>query len=380
MLVLSRKHGQSILLDSTVEAIYGLDLHGNCTFCNRACVEVLGYERQEDLLGKNMHDLIHHTRPNGSAYPMHECKIYEAFRRGEGTHIDDEVFWKADGSSFPAEYRSFPVCHDGKLVGSVVTFLDITESTQLAERLRTQRTELAHAGRLSTLGEMATGLAHELNQPLTAMSAFAEGALLRLERGQLSEAETISTFGRIAEDAQRAGEVIRRLRAFVQKREAQREPLNVNDLIRDVHKFVRSDVKQLDVAIDFQLAEHLPLIEADPIELQQVLLNLIRNACDAITQSESNEQTIVVKTSHSESGFVEMIVEDSGPGISQNMAEQVFEAFYTSKVDGLGIGLGICKGIVEAHAGKIWLSKSALGGARFHVELPAYLPEQDSDE
>ena len=162
-----------LILDSTAEAIYGLDLEGNCTFCNRACVDLLGYNRSEELLGQKMHDLIHHTRLDGSEYPLHECKIYEALRNGKETHLDDEVLWKADGSSFFAEYRSFPVSRDGELVGSVVTFLDITERKRIAETLRTQQSNLAHASRLSTLGEMAAGLAHELNQPLTAVSAFA---------------------------------------------------------------------------------------------------------------------------------------------------------------------------------------------------------------
>ncbi|MEK6235893.1 MAG: PAS domain-containing protein, partial [Planctomycetales bacterium] len=111
-----------LLLNSTAEAIYGLDLNGECTFCNPACVKILGYENRKQLLGKNMHDLIHYARPDGSAYPNKECRIYDAFRRGEGARVDNEVLWRADGTSFPAEYWSYPIRRDGQVVGAVVTF------------------------------------------------------------------------------------------------------------------------------------------------------------------------------------------------------------------------------------------------------------------
>jgi PAS domain S-box-containing protein len=360
-----------LLLDSTAEAIYGLDLEGKCTFCNWACVVTLGYHHTDELLGRNMHDLIHHTRNDGSHYPMQECRIYEAFRHGEGTHVDDEIFWKANGSSFPAEYRSFPVRRDGELVGSVVTFLDITEQKRIAEAFRTQQAELAHAGRLSTLGEMAAGLAHELNQPLTAMSAFAEGALERIDRGTLLNTDVKTIFSRIAEDAQRAGEIIRRLRNFVQKRQAQREELDVNHMIRDVFKFIETDAKEQNIIVQFELSYGLPKVEADSIEFQQVLLNLIRNASDALQRTEINERKIIITSYLKNPEYVEIAVKDSGPGISDSEAKQLFEPFYTSKADGLGIGLGICKNIIESHGGKIWLEQSQPAGLSVHFQLPA---------
>jgi len=369
-----------LLLDSTGEGIFGLDLEGNCTFCNRACIDTLGYHHADELLGQNMHDLIHHTRSDGSVQLLQEPRNDGYFSSSEGVHVDDEVLWKANRSSFPVTFRSFPVRHEAEIVGFVVTFLDITERKQVAEQLRLQRTELAHAGRLSTLGEMAAGLAHELNQPLTAISAFAEGSLLRLDRGRLSEPEIVSTFGRIAEAAQLAGGIIRRLRSFVQKREAQYLSVDINHLVDDVHKFVEAELKQQKISIEFNLAATLPTVEADFIELQQVLLNLIRNASDAIVEDDDDEQFIAISTSENNAGFVEITVEDSGPGISQNMSEQAFEPFYTSKANGLGIGLGICQRIVEAHRGRIWIGDSPLGGASVHVELPTTPLERKPNE
>ncbi|MCK5606771.1 PAS domain S-box protein, partial [Candidatus Pacearchaeota archaeon] len=125
-----------LLLDSTAEAIYGLDMNGNCTFVNPACLKLLGFKATDDLIGKNMHSLIHHTRLDGSSYPVEECRIYQAFRRGEGSHVDDEVLWRAGGTSFPAEYWSYPIFEDDKVIGSVVTFLDITERKQTEDALR----------------------------------------------------------------------------------------------------------------------------------------------------------------------------------------------------------------------------------------------------
>ena len=150
-----------LLLNSTGEGIYGVDLDGNCTFANPACVKLLGYESVEQLLGQHMHNLVHHTRPNGEPYPVEECRIYLAFREHKGTHVDDEVMFRADGSFFPAEYWSYPVEHDGELVGSVVTFVDISERRRVEEELR--QTE-----KMAALGKLSAGLAHELNNPAAA--------------------------------------------------------------------------------------------------------------------------------------------------------------------------------------------------------------------
>ena len=156
-----------LLLDSTAEGIYGIDLDGNCTFANPACARLLGFESVDDLLGQQMHKLIHHTRVNGKPYPVDECRIYQAFRKGEGTHVDDEVMFCADGRPFPAEYWSYPMFRDDELVGCVVTFVDITERRRVEDELR--QTE-----RMAALGKLSAGLAHELNNPAAAATRAAK--------------------------------------------------------------------------------------------------------------------------------------------------------------------------------------------------------------
>jgi PAS domain S-box-containing protein len=168
-----------MLLDSTGEGIYGVDMQGNCTFANPACARLLGFQTVDELLGQHMHNLVHHTRPNGEPYPVEECRIYRAFRQHEGVHVDDEVMFRSDGSAFPVEYWSYPVERDGGLVGCVLTFVDITERRQVEEELR--QTE-----KMAALGKMSAGLAHELNNPAAAAGRAAEQ--LTEELGDLQSA------------------------------------------------------------------------------------------------------------------------------------------------------------------------------------------------
>ncbi len=181
-----------LLLNSTGEGIYGVDLQGNCTFANPACAKLLGFESVDELLGKQMHELVHHTRPNGEPYPVEECQIYRAFREHQGTHVDDEVMFCSDGKPFPAEYWSYPVERDGALVGCVVTFVDITERRRVEEEMR--QTE-----KMAALGKLSAGLAHELNNP----AAAAQRASGQLAEGldELRAATLELTRASIAPDA-----------------------------------------------------------------------------------------------------------------------------------------------------------------------------------
>ena len=175
-----------LLLDSTAEGIYGIDLKGNCTFANPACWKLLGFESDAELLGQNMHNLIHHTRSNGDPYPENECRIYQALRQSEGTHVEDEVLWRADGASFPAEYWSYPAVRDGERVGCVVTFVDITERRRVEEELR--QTE-----KMAALGKLSAGLAHELNNPAAAAVRAAGQLMDGLDEMQATGAALIQT-------------------------------------------------------------------------------------------------------------------------------------------------------------------------------------------
>ena len=175
-----------LLLNSTGEGIYGIDTRGNCTFANPACLNLLGFNSDAELLGENMHRLVHHTRANGEPYPVEDCNIYRALLECNGTHIDDEVMWHSDGSSFPAEYWSYPMIHHGELLGCVVTFVDITVRRQAEEELR-------QAEKMAALGKLSAGLAHELNNPASAAGRASSQLLDALSELQSAPAELSMT-------------------------------------------------------------------------------------------------------------------------------------------------------------------------------------------
>ena len=379
MAIREREEQLRLLLDSTAEAIYGLDMKGRCTFYNPKCSQLLGYDESFDLTGKNMHQLIHHSHADGSPYAETECKILRAVLQRDKVHVDDEVLWRADGTSFAAEYWSNPVIHDDELVGCVVTFLDITNRREAEEKVREQHALLTHVSRLSTLGEMAAGLAHEINQPLAAIAAYAAGASVRLNSGTATEEQLIDVFDRIAADALRAGEVIRRLRQFVRRRETEHVVVDINRLIEEVHHFVRSEANHRQIAFELELGSNLPAVCVDEIEIQQVLLNLIRNAFDALEDVDQSVPTVTVVSAARDDGMVEVAVRDTGPGVSGHLGEQVFEAFYTSKSDGLGMGLAISRSIIENHGGRIWIGDEAKVGGAVHFSLPSNLGDADHE-
>jgi PAS domain S-box-containing protein len=167
-----REQLAQLLLDSTGEGIYGIDLDGCCTFANPACLEILGFESESEVLGVNMHDLVHHTLPNGDPYPMIDCQIYRAFREGNGVHVDTEVMWRSDGTSFHAEYWSYPTHHNGELVGSVLTFTDISERKRAERKLRESEAQVRLL--LNSTGEGIYGVDRRGN------CTFANPACLRI--------------------------------------------------------------------------------------------------------------------------------------------------------------------------------------------------------
>jgi C4-dicarboxylate-specific signal transduction histidine kinase len=247
---------------------------------------------------------------------------------------------------------------------------DITGRRQAEEKIRQQQTDLAHVSRLSMMGEMAAGLAHEINQPLEAIAAYAAGASMRINNGNVNQQRLVQIIDRIAADAQRAGNVIRRLRRFVRKREPQHNALDINLLIQDVVQFMASDALQDEITVELHLRDDLPPARGDSVEIQQVVLNLIRNGFDAMSDVDPGHRALGIETCADGPGAVKVIVRDAGPGVTADSTDQVFEAFFSSKSDGLGMGLAISRSIIESHGGRIWVDSSPGCGAEFHFSLP----------
>jgi len=481
-----------LLLDSTAEAIYGLDAQGNCTLCNSACLRLLGYKEPADLLGKNMHALMHHSRRDGSPYPVEQCRIYQAFQEGEATHVDDEVVWRADGSSFPAEYWSHPIRRGGQVVGAVVTFLDITERRQAEERLRhvltsspaiiysltlrgeeirqawvsdnlrtlmgydrdealapgwweaglhpadraaevarwptflqdgrlvseyrfrhkdgtyrwvrdekhllrdaagqpaeavgswsdvTERKQLEeqfrHSQKMEAIGRLAGGVAHDFNNLLTIITGYSEMGLAALRPGDpLRE-----VVAQVLKASQRAASLTRQLLAFGRRQVLQPVTLDLNALLSDMEKMLRRLIGE-DIELHVCPGAGLWRVKADPGMMEQVVMNLVVNARDAMPSG--GKLTIETHNVNLGAAYAEthaevvpgddvlLAVTDTGHGMDAAVKAQIFEPFFTTKEAGKGTGLGLATvhGIVKQSGGRIEVYSEPSHGTTFKIYLP----------
>lgn len=263
---------------------------------------------------------------------------------------------------------------DGALVAVVAVGRDVTDRLRAEEQGRQHLQQLAHVGRLSAMGEMASAIAHEINQPLTALRTYAQ-ASQRLLAGGAAPAELSDTLGRIATQAERASEIIRRLRGFLARDEVRTLPVEPNYIVSEVIGLARADAAQCGVQLVAELADALPRVDVDCIQIEQVLLNLVRNGIEAMQQADSAERILRIRTRLHE-GAVLLSVKDSGPGVAADVAASIFDAFVSHKPGGMGIGLAISRSIAEAHQGRLWLAEgddpgAAAPGALFHLSLPA---------
>jgi two-component system sensor kinase FixL len=250
------------------------------------------------------------------------------------------------------------------------TMLDVTAAKQAEEDALVAQQRMTHVSRLATMGEMAAGIAHELNQPLAAITNYASAASRLLATGDEPEDVRLA-LGQIASQALRAGEIIRRLRSLVQNRETRREPADVNDLVSEVVSFSLSDARLHDVRIRAELAPSLPELQLDRIQVQQVILNLLRNGIEALAERPLHDREIVVTTMLENPEFVTISVQDNGPGVPEAIAARIFDPFCTTKETGTGLGLAISRTIAEAHQGKlVYEPKPGMKGACFVLRLP----------
>ncbi|MGD8208086.1 MAG: ATP-binding protein, partial [Thiohalocapsa sp.] len=284
--------------------------------------------------------------------------------------------WRRDGTSFPVEYSTTPIRDEtGETIGSVVVFRDITERRLAAERISRQEQEQAHFGRLSTLGEMASGIAHELNQPLTAISTNARACVRLLESGRADTESCSRVMTKIADQAERAGEVIRHIRRFVRKEQPEIAPESVAEMFDTVVVLLRQDARRAGVLLDHRVGVGAERVLAQRTQIEQVLLNLARNAIEAMSGQLRERRVLLLARRIGDA--VQIRVVDTGPGIGQGSPEHLFEPFVTTKPQGLGVGLSISAGIIEAHGGRLQVESTPGIGATFYFNLPS--AEVDAD-
>ena len=489
---------RDLILAATGDGIYGVDRSGNSLFVNPAAARMSGHTIEE-MLGANLHEMIHHSHSDGSHYHVHECPIYAASADGKIHRVTDEVFWRKDGSSYPVEYISTPIWDEGELVGAVVSFRDVTDrklavsalresearyramfddssaavfllcadtrrikdsnkqacrllgfsDAQLAEitandlligrpddlagfwksiiqdgsietenlccrtqtgetipvritastlelndgpgilvlvndvRRRTRaedharqlQSELHHVSRLSAMGEMATAMAHELNQPLAAVMNYVQAAR-RMLPAEGSE-QALEYMEKAISQAGRAADIIRGLRSFVSKGDADSGFESINEIVNEAIALTIPGAKAQTIGLKTVFADDLPDVLVEKVKIQQVVVNLVRNAVEAMSKTE--QPSLTVSTRVCTDGLIEVQVCDNGPGLTDEQIEQVFQSFMTTKQQGMGVGLSICRSIIEEHEGKLWASHNSGGGAVFHFTLPGVCPDASNE-
>jgi len=258
----------------------------------------------------------------------------------------------------------------GRAVQHVGTVHDITQKQLADYELQQMQNRITHSGRVSILGEMATGIAHEVNQPLTAIATYAKACLRLLSNGDCSLEETSATLEQIAQQALRAGEVIRRMRSFVRYHEAKPELVDGNHLLEELVQLAQTDAHYHATQLVIEPSPQSLMVQADQVQVQQVLLNLVRNSIDAMQDVAESHRIIRLRATLNNFGDVEFMVADRGHGITPEIARELFNPFYTTKVSGTGLGLSISQSIIRAHGGKLWHDDNPEGGARFYFTLP----------
>lgn len=278
-----------------------------------------------------------------------------------------------DGSTRWLEGRGQLICDEsGQPLRMLGVCMEVTQRKQAEEQVRLHQAELARVARLSTLGVMTSAVAHELNQPLTAINAFAHGCVERLRAGPVNAPEMLAAVEKISYLAARAGKVIARLRNLVRRRPPHRSTVDLNELVREVVALVALETRRGHVRVHLELAEALPVVLVDRIQIEQVILNLALNATEAMSQVPAGERELTLQTSWLPGNLVEVSVRDRGCGIAPEISPQIFDPFFTTKTDGMGMGLAISRSMIEGHGGRLWVIPNPDRGVTFHFTLPVH--------
>jgi C4-dicarboxylate-specific signal transduction histidine kinase len=271
---------------------------------------------------------------------------------------------RKDGSEFPVEIGLTPI-----QTGAGLLVLSAIVDISARKRAEETRRELTHASRLALVGELTAAIAHEINQPLGAILSNADAADMLLESGSASLDEVRQILDDIRKDDLRASEVIRRLRALLRKRELEMQPLDLNEVTSEVLTIVRAESLRRGVTVETDLAVNLPAVRGDKVHLQQVLLNLVLNGMEAMADMPDAKR-LTVRTAWNDSGCLEASVSDAGAGIPPDHLPRLFDPFFSTKKEGMGLGLSISRSLVEAHGGRIWAENNLNGGATFRFTVP----------
>ncbi|SMP57655.1 two-component system, LuxR family, sensor kinase FixL [Novosphingobium panipatense] len=354
------------ILDTVPDAMVVIDGDGLIRDFSPAAEQMFGW-RADEIAGKNVEVLM--PEPYRSAHDGYLERYYRTGERRIIGHGRIVVGERRDGSTFPIELAVGEVQVNGSrfFTGFI---RDLTERQHAEARLQEMQNELVHISRLTALGEMASALAHELNQPLSAIANYLKGSRMLLEREEVANSRVIDAVGRAAAEALRAGDIIRRLRDFVARGETERSLESLPRLVEEASALALVGAKDYGIRVQYDFSEQVDRVLADKVQVQQVVLNLVRNAVDSMSASNLEKRELTVCIEPFEGEMARVTVGDTGPGISSEVADRLFQPFITTKRTGMGVGLSISRTIVEAHGGRIWAEPAEGGGALFRFTLP----------
>jgi PAS domain S-box-containing protein len=361
----------TLILNSASEGIWSIGLDGLITYVNKAALRTFGFTDESQMIGKHSHELVHYKRADGSHYPREECPIYRAFLEGVPAHLDDEVLWRADGTSFYADYRSWPIYEDEKIIGAVVTFTDNAEKRRIQEQRQMAESKLTAAREA-----LAAVIAHDLRTPIQAIDLMVYVCLSpdrRIESDKaLVDVKELLLIRRNADQLNRlAGDILDVAKIETNQLTLFRTKLDLLDVLNRLLEEIRLTLGERDISIqsegtDFQAA-------VDLVRFRQIITNLLVNAAK---YSPLNTPIRVFVTQAMKR--VNVSIRDQGIGIPAELIPKIFDRYYRVKAvkdskDGLGLGLFITQALVKGHGGEIWVESELGKGSTFHVSFPTQL-------
>lgn len=365
--LIERERHFRTLIENASEGIVIVSETGRVLYASPSIVNVLGYGEKR-AFGRNAFDYIHYD----DAAAVRAIVAGLAPGQGDSAALSYRIL-HADGSWRHHEATIKDLRHDSSASGFLVNFRDVSERIH-AEAMAQQRQRLIeHLARVNTMGELASALAHELSQPFAGIVNYVGGSLARLQAGRLERDDLVAVLDRINAEARRAGQVIQSLRKFSQRAEFSREVEDLNAIIGEIRPLIEMRAHESGARIVYRLDDALPAAPCDRVLVEQVLLNIIFNAIEALAPMPPAQRRITLHT-FAVGGFVQVAVEDSGPGLPVANPDKLFEAFFSTKKDGLGVGLALCRSIIDSHGGHVWCTAAQPKGTIFHFTLPTSHP------
>jgi PAS domain S-box-containing protein len=351
------------LVDSNIVGIMIWNVQGRIIDANQAFLDMVGYDQEDIVSGR-----LRWTELTPAEWRDADDQALAEVEAAGAVQPREKEYFRKDGSRVPVLVAR--AIFEWKRDEGVAFVLDLTERKQVEEALRDAQTNLAHVVRMTTLGELTASIAHEVSQPLAAITANAEACLSWLGRATPDLGAARRSVEWIVSDGKRANEVIRRVRALAKKTAIEKVPLDVNDVVRETIALVQRELTSHRVSLQTELAPALPMVLVDRVQLQQVIINLVMNGIEAMQAVADRPRELEIRSSQDEAHRVHVSVTDCGVGISAENADRLFNAFFTTKASGMGMGLSICRSIVEAHGGRLWSTGNVPHGATFQFTLP----------